>query len=395
MIKRRFLPSGQISKIGFILFFSGLGLAAVRTVWSVYLKSFLGNDSYVGFLITAFTIIGIISYIVLIPLVEKKNNAGLFVLSTFLFFLSYLLFTIFTTLYAVIILGVLTSILASLRVTTIGIIISDKSKNSELSKNEGFVYTFFNLAWLVGPLFAGFISEKYGFSFVFLISSILMFLSLILFKFFKISDTKKPKRLDKNLYKLTKDFFNNKDRVFSYIISGGINFWWGLIYVFMPLYIIEMGFSTFIVGLFLFAIVAPLIFFSYYFGNLAGKKGFKKISFLGYLILSILAIFSFIFSFNPIIVMILLVLASVGGAMIESTSEAYFFDIIKKKQREKYYGVYNTAIDLNHLATSFIGAIILLFLPFKFLFLFFGVFMLFFSIVSLKLKNIVESRRKN
>lgn len=210
---------------------------------------------------------------------------------------------------------------------------------------------------------------------------------------FKITDTREPKRVEKNIPKLVIEFFKNKDRRLSYIASGGINFWWGFIYIFIPIFIIESGFSDLILGVFLCAVIIPLIIFSYHFGKLTCKIGFKKIAFFGYLIIAFFAFASF-FAGTPVIVLILLVFASIGGAMVESPSEAYFFDIIKKDQREKFYGIYNTTIDVNNLLASFLGAIILLFLSFKFVFLFFGFVMLCISLISLRLRNVIEARRK-
>lgn len=393
MLKKEMFHLNSIGKIGIIILFSSVGIALVRTIWAIYLKSFLGNDSYVGFVITGFTIVGIISYIAIIPLVEKKNNIRLFSLSLLLFALSYILFALFSTIYVVFFLGLVLSIFSSLRINTLGIIISDKSKNSEISKNEGIIYTFANTAWLIGPLVSGFLAEKYGTKEVFLIAALIILLSVILLKFFKITDPRKSKRIDKNLFKIVKEFFKDKNRVLSYIASGGINFWWGLIYTFIPLYILESGFGEIWVGYFLFAIVVPLIFLSYKFGKIATKKGFRKMSFEGYLIIGLISLTCFFIS-NPLLILGFLVLASIGGAMVESTSEAYFFDIIKSKQREKFYGVYNTAIDVNYLIASFFGAIILLIFPFKFLFLLFGIGILIISLLSLKLRNVIEERRK-
>jgi MFS-type transporter involved in bile tolerance (Atg22 family) len=157
----------------------------------------------------------------------------------------------------------------------------------------------------------------------------------------------------------------------------------------MPLYIIRNGLSDLFIGYFLFAVAVPTILFTYYFSNLAGKVGFKKIFRIGFMIPAALAFVAF-FTSNVYVVLVLMALGSMGMAMLEATSEAYFFDVIRKKDESRFYGPYNTTIDVNHFISRVITSVILIFLPFEFIFLFFGASMAFFSVFSGKIHNVIE-----
>ena len=209
---------------------------------------------------------------------------------------------------------------------------------------------------------------------------------------FNIKDNRKNKRIDKNPLKQFFNYFKNKKRIHAYFLGGGINLWWSLIYIYIPIYIYTLGLGEKIIGYFLGAVVIPLILSEYYFGKLAGKKGFKKIFFTGYIILSLSA---FIVFFIPNIYFILgiLVVAGLGIAMLESTTEAYFFDVISEKERDRFYGLYSTTIELNSFLGSALPAVILLFFPFKTIFLFFGGTMLILSLMSLKIKEVIENKK--
>ena len=159
----------------------------------------------------------------------------------------------------------------------------------------------------------------------------------------------------------------------------------------MPLLIIKTLHVAW-VGYFLFAIAVPTILFPYYFGSLAGKIGFRKIFSIGFLIPCFFALLCF-FTTNIYLIMAFLVLASVGLSMLESTTEAYFFDVLKGKQDLRFYGPYNTTIDVNHFIGRILSSIILIFLPFKFIFLFFSLSMFVFFLFSLKAKKIIESKK--
>ncbi|MDP2629027.1 MAG: MFS transporter [Nanoarchaeota archaeon] len=393
MFKKRGFPVfTQVNKIALIGFISGLALASVGAIWAIYLESILKNPAYVGYLISFFSIISLASYFFIIPIVEKQSKTKLYLLSLTLYFFSLILFTFLKNIYLIIILGILISVVVSLRITSFGLIVSDKSKKRELSKNEGLVYTFSNLAWVIGPLIAGFVSSKYGLNMVFAVAALFFLISIILFRNFRVIDNRVEKKVDGNLLKVLFDFFKNKNRVFCYILSGGVNFWWALIYIYVPILIVDSGYSSSEVGYFLFAAVFPLLSFEYFFGKIAGRTGFKKIFFMGYLIMGILGILCF-FTDSLFFILAFLVLASVGASMVESTTEAYFFDIVPAKQKDKYYGPYNTTIDVNYTIASFLGAVILSFLAFKFVFLLFGFVMIFISFISLSIKEIVEDKK--
>ncbi len=382
----------SISKLGIVGLFSSLGFAAVVTIWSVYLESFLHNPAYVGFLTSFFSIVSLGSYFFLIPIIEKHNKIKLYSLALIMYIISYFAFFVLSNIYLVVILGTLLAIMVSMRVTCFGILVRNKSKNDKVSKNEGVIYTASNIAWLFGPLIAGFIANRYGLNKVFLFAVIILIFSFSLFHFFKVKDNHKVKKIDKNILRVAKDFFSGKERRLAYVLGGGVNFWWALIYIYMPIYIIEHGLGDIVLGVFLAAIVVPLILFEYYFSRIAGRIGFKKIFFMGYFILGVCAVLCFVFN-TPYVILGLLVLASVGASMIEPTTEAYFFDIVSVKQRDRFYGPYNTAIEVGAFKATAVAAVILLFLPFEYIFLFFALGTFTLALMSLRVKNIIECKR--
>ncbi len=389
---KRGLHFTRIDRLGVISLMTSLGIALVTTIWALYLESVLGNISYVGFVTGLFTFVGIIASLILVPVIEKDGKSKIFIVSLIIFILTYLLFSVVSTFWLVILLGIIMAVTSSAKIISLGIIVRDNSKEKNASKNLGIIYTFFNIAWLLGPLIAGFVAEKYGLGKVFITAAGIILLSLILFNSFKIKDNRTSKKVDYNLIKLVIDFLKNKDRLKTYFLSGGITFWNTLVYIFIPIYIVQSSGTDLIVGYFLAAIILPLISLDYYFGKLAGKIGFRKVFFRGYLILTIAALMCFFIS-NLYFILVIIFLGGIGLAMLESTTESYFFDIVNKNQRDKYYGPYNTTIEFNSLLASLTLAGILLVLPFKFAFLVTAIAMGLLTILASTTKNIVESKR--
>ena len=380
-----------MAKLSVIAFIVSIAASLVDTIWAVYMDSFVHSESIVGFISAGLTVVAFASYFIFIPFIEKTNKAKIYSTSLLIFAITYALFAINKKFYIFIILAFLLTILYTFRITSLGIIVKDKS-GKKLSRNEGLIYTFTNTAWVVGPLIAGYVAENYGINLVFTLAAIFVFLAFLLFKFSRIRDAHIKKRTDNHLSKNFIDFFKNKHRAIAYFLSGGVNFWWVLIYLFIPIHIIRSGLSDLWIGYFLFAVAVPLILTEYKFSQLAGKRGFKRMFKIGFLFASIVSLTCF-FVGNIYILLGLLVLASFGVAMIEPTTEAYFFDISNSKEATRFYGPYNTSIDLNQFLAKISAATLLIFFPFKYIFLLFSLFMFLMFMLSFKIKNIIEDNR--
>src|SRR3989344_2845425 len=85
---------GSITFIAVIGFLVSLSTAYVKTIWSVYIYSFVNSAAIVGLLTAFLTIVSLLSTFLFVPVVEKSNKARLFLMSLILFGISYILFEI-------------------------------------------------------------------------------------------------------------------------------------------------------------------------------------------------------------------------------------------------------------------------------------------------------------
>ncbi|MBD3253247.1 MFS transporter [Candidatus Pacearchaeota archaeon] len=325
-------------------------------------------------------------------MIEKTNKSRIYMNSLFFVLVCYLVFSVNENFIIFLVFAAILVFSRTLKLTSFGIIVREKSPEKKLSRNEGVMFTSYNIALVLGPLIAGTVLKIYGISYVFFLCSVSVFIALTYFYNSKINVANIKRKTDRDLLRNFKDFFKSKDRLFAYVIGGGVNFWWSLIYLFMPIYIVRNGLGVEWVGYFLFAAAFPLILFSYKFSQIAGKIGFRKVFQLGFLIPAVFALFCF-YSSNIYIIFLFLIFASIGLAMLEPTTEAYFFDILKGKEDLRFYGPYNTTIDFNRFLGGILSAFLLLFMPFKFIFLLFSIVMFLLFLLSFKTRNIIESRR--
>ena len=381
-----------MAKLAIVAFLTSFSSAFVSTIWAIYIDSFINNISLVGFVSSIFTITSFCAYFFLIPIIEKFNKAKLYSYSILGFGIAYILFAINKNFYLFFIIALFLSIIGPIRYTSWGILVKDYSQKKKLSRNEGFMYTISNIAWVLGPLIAGYLVDKYDFNFIFVLSSLFIFISFFIFKIYKINNHNIKKKIDGDILKNFFDFFKDKNRRYAYFLKGGISVWWVLIYLFIPLYIIRNGLGPIWIGYFLFGICVPLVLFEVYFSKLAEKKGFKFVFKLGYIIPAILAFVCFFIS-NIYLILFLLILASIGISMVEPTTEAYFFDNLKNKKEElRFYGPFRTHADIHNVIAKVIVSSILLFVSFRFIFIFFGLVMLGMYFLTNKIKDVVESK---
>lgn len=380
-----------MARLAVVAFVASFASALVNTVWALYIDSFVDSEVIVGMVSAFLTLVAFSSYFVFIPLIEKNDKAKIFAYSI-LFAIPFYALLAFTKNFILFLsLAFFITILFTLRITSFGILVKDRSHKGQLATNEGFMYTFMNLSWVIAPLIAGYIASVSGISFVFLLTAFILLFALFIFKIIHIKDGHVKKNLDTNIKKNFFDFFKDRERLYAYILGSGSIMWFTLIYLFMPLFIIRQGLDKLWVGYFLFAISIPLIFTEYKFSKMASKLGFRKLFITGFIFVAIVSFVTFFVS-NIYFILSLLVLASFGMAMVEPTSEAYFFDILKKGDASRFYGPYNTRVDVGGLITRVLATVSLLFLPFKFLFILFGIFMLIMAFFSFKMNDFIEKK---
>ena len=140
----------KINRLGIVILISSLSFAFIGTVWAVYLNSFLHSEALVGLVSSFFLLVSLISYFLIIPIIEKTNKAKIYISSSILVAIGYFLYGIINNFYFFIIAALIVSVSVTLKIASMGIIIKHSSKKRELSKNEGFLYMVANISWVLG-----------------------------------------------------------------------------------------------------------------------------------------------------------------------------------------------------------------------------------------------------
>lgn len=377
----------NIGNLGIVSLISSLGVASVDTVWALYLFQFLQDSSKVGFLSGALTAISFFVTLALVPFIERMDEGKLYRWLLFIHALLYGAFAINRSLLVLVVLGIVYVIVRTARIVSFGIIVRDESKITELSTNEGKVFTLLNVGWLMGPLLAGYFADVFSISHVFVLAGIFAIMAFLMMLRIRLKKSRIVKVTHKNIIRNFLDYFRRWDRTGAYIIISGVEFWWTLIYIFVPIQMVKSGMSMSSVGFFLFLVVVPLLMFEYPAGRLAEKHGHKQFFIYSYLVLVMISFFLF-FARDIYIMLVFMFIASFAIAFLEPLGESYFFKCIKKKDEDLYYPTFRTQGIISQTLGKISIASVLLFLPFNYSMLLVSGFMLFLFIVALFLKKV-------
>ena len=376
----------KIAELGITAYMLSFGTSMIDTIWALYLYSFFHNASTVGFVSALFTGAMFFSLLALIPFIERIDESRAFKYIIFINGLIYLAFAINKNIILLIILTFANVILLNLRRVSYGILVRDESSIKNLSKNEGLIYNLSNISYVIGPLVAGFIAEKYSINVVFALAFLFFMITTFMLFFVKFRKSHIPKTTHINIIKNFINFFRNWKRTTAYFMTMGVKIWWSFIYIFIPIEIINRGYGMVDVGFFLFIIAFPLIFFEYASGDFVSKAGHKLFYIYGYFILTILSLV-LLYTDSMILLIFLLFLASFIFSFLEPMQESFFFKCIKKKDEDLYYPAFLTTTSIGSTFTKICIAAILLILPFNFVFLFMAIVMFSMFVIALNISE--------
>ncbi len=373
----------------FVIFFISVALGIYDGIISLYLDSILHNPFLVGFVSALIIVIMFFTYLFLTQMYSKYPVTHVWLVSTLLMgFSLFLLYFLQNVVFFAILIG-LAIISLTLHLNSSAIILRHSTTLENLGKIQGYYYTVRNIGWVVGPLISSFVLYKYGLLNNFLMIGLLIFIGWLLFLYYQIKSYEENKPTTINLRTIRQnivDYFRNKELFKLYFIRGGLSFYWSVIYIFTPLYIILNSLSPSFIGIYLGILAVPLIITEYLIAKRIDVTLKKKLFLTGTIIISSSLILAFIFN-NVYLTLFFVLISVIGAAYLEPTCETYFFNNVNQFIADRYYGVYRTSDSLFSLTSRLLFGFVLLFLNISFVYLITGVFFLLIIYMASKVSN--------
>jgi len=362
------LNSNKVKLVGFISFMLGFSQALLAYAMSSYFKQSTGTDNIGIFYLLSYAII-LIVLLNLHKLVKKFGKVCVFYLA-FILKLIAIVSLILLPFSAWGIVSMILYIIAGVLVwVSLDAILESSSEDKTSGKIRGINLTILNAGFILGPLISSKILEEIGFTGIFLVSLIihsivfsvgLMGLKRASYRF----------RSELSVKNLVKKVIRRKNVMRIYYISFTLSFFYALMVIFTPLYLLSLGYSWHQLGIVFTIMLIPFVLIQYPMGVLADKKtGEKEFLILAIFVMGI-STFIFYCAGTPGIVIwtLILLVTRIGAALIEILRDSYFYKRIDGHDVD-IIDFFGTSRSVAYITAAILSTLTLFFFPMKAIFL--------------------------
>lgn len=251
--------------------------------------------------------------------------------------------------------------------TMIGLLLplfmSDFSKNVGMERLNARFHLWGNIGGIIAPIFAMSVVNYFGgnYRMPLLAAGMIYFSGLLFFKHFGIVQQDKNLK-HVNMRKTIRllrmsaiSFFKKAGMLRAYIVNFGFYALRSTRLLYVPIVVIENGFSNDVLGTVLSVGVLPYVITNLFIGKYIKKYGPRFWLTCGF---SSFAIFSILATFitGPALLFIF-VLWQISGALMESSHDLLFFNSMPKNEQSKYYGFFRTSVNFPSVIAPILGTI--------------------------------------
>lgn len=220
-----------------------------------------------------------------------------------------------------------------------------------------------NVGSFVAPMFAMWVVASFNdnYRIPLLAAGMIYFFGLLFFKHFGIVQQDKPLKpvkLQKTIRALrinAKSFFRKKGMLRAYIVNFGFYALRAMRLLYVPIIVIENGFSNETLGIVLSIGIIPYIVINLFMGKLIQKHGVKIWMTSGFVSFAIFSIIAMFVSGNALLA--IFVLWQISGALMESSHDLLFFNNMPRREQSRYYGVFRTSVNIPSVIAPILGTI--------------------------------------
>ena len=241
--------------------------------------------------------------------------------------------------------------------------ISDFSRDIGMEKLNARLHLWENIGALVAPVFAMTVVSYFNgnYRMPFLAAGMIYFSGLLFFRHFGIvqQDRVIKKVNMRKTWRALKinalSFFRKSGMLRAYVVNFGFYALRSMRLLYVPIVVIENGFSNETLGFMLSIGILPYIIIDLFIGKLIKKYGVKfwlTAGFLSFAAFSVVAMFVTGYALLSVFV-----LWQISGACMESAHDLLFFNGMKKNEQARYYGVFRTSVNFPSVIAPILGTV--------------------------------------
>ena len=340
--------------------FTGFADGIYNAVYSLVLMEIFANSAVVGIYVAIYAAFCMFVGLFANELFRRFSKARVFYFSMLMLAICYAMMGFSVRPSTFVVLDYTTGIAITLVGILIPLFMSDFSEKVGMARLNSRYHLWLNVGALLAPMIALAIAEQYNNRAAFFASALIYLCGWAVFKYFHVVQPDKkvhPIRARRTLRALWKNaiaFFKYPGMARAYAVNFGYYSLRAMRYLYVPIVVIENGFSKDTLGWVLTLGIIPYLVLSELMGRFvrqSGKKRWLKVGFLSFAAFSAMA--TFVTGF-PLLV--IFVVWQVSGALMEPVHDLLFFDSAKKAQQSKFYGVFRTSVNLPNIVAPVLGA---------------------------------------
>jgi len=342
-----------------------IGDAALWTILPIQLAILVGGDGPVGFYFAAVAALGTVAAVVSSAMFRRHRKIVIGTVSLGLIVLFLIGMSFAGNLWMMAVFDLPRSVAYLLLTIVLGLLVRDLATAANIAIREGRRYLFINLGWLVGPLLAGYVARFISVEAVFLAISGLFAVALAYLWRLHLDGhpaltTEGEVEHGHEAIEGVVEFLQRPRLRRVFVLAVGLELWWVVSSIYVPLAVINLGFGADIVGWVVTGGVVPLVLLEVWVGRQAQRRGTRPYLIVGFLILGLGAASFPLLGFNTSLLLFMFAAVNVGAALIEPLTDAYFFEVATLEEASRFFGIYNASAPMAGLVGPLVGGVVLM-----------------------------------
>jgi len=212
------------------------------------------------------------------------------------------------------------------------ILLETCSVDRKTGKIRGLYLTIENAGYLAAPFFSGFLVNRYGFQAAFFVSFFIL-LSVFTIASVKVKSVDGCPVKSSAFFPFLGKVFARKNIMKTYYVSFLLEFFYALMIIYTPLYLLDLGFDWFQIGKIFTVMLVPFVMLQYPAGYLADTKFEEKdmMAIALFLLSAATASIFFVNSQSVLVWAAVLFGTRIGASLIEILRDSYFYKRIDQR----------------------------------------------------------------
>lgn len=341
--------------------FTGFADGIYNAVYSLVLLEIFRSSAVVGVYVALYAAFCMIVGLFANELFRQFSKVRVFYFAMLMLAVCYAMMSFSIRPGTFIILDYTTGIAITLTTMLIPLFMSDFSRGIGMARLNSRYHLWLNIGAFFAPMVAVAISSVAGNRATFFASAVIYLAGWATFKYFRVVQQDKqikpvsPRRTARALIRNTISFFKKTGMTRAYIVNFGYYSLRAMRYLYVPIVVIENGFTNEALGWVLTLGIIPYLLLSEVMGRLVRRFGKRIWLLAGFLSFAALSAMATVVTGYPLLV--IFIAWQISGALMESVHDLLFFDNTKKSEQARFYGIFRTSVNLPNVVAPMLGAI--------------------------------------